>query len=111
MLKAYESMSLIVRIEHVYESILSDIKSICRYKDYILKLLIKEVLKACIRSDKISSMKSVRIYINIDEQLRSTNGIYNLEDTIYEELKHGIVNYNYGKVHEPIFYGDVDDFK
>ena len=107
-LKAYESMSLIVRIEHIYESILSDINSICRYKDYILKLLIKEVLKACIHSDKISSMESVRIYINIDEQLRSTNGIYNLEDTIYEELKHGIVNYNYGKVHEPIFYGDVE---
>ncbi len=107
-MKVYESVSLVVKVNHVYKSILSHVKSICRYKDYILKLLIKEKLKTCIQCNKLDKMKSVRIYINIDEQLRATNGVYNLEASIYEELKHGIINYDYGKVHKPIFYGEVE---
>lgn len=107
-MKTYETVSSIVKIKRIYEGILSNVKSICRYKDYILKLIVKEKLKDFIQCNKLDSAAKTRIYINVDEQLRSTSGVYNLETAIYEELKYGIVNYDYGKIHKPIFYGDVE---
>lgn len=107
-MRTYESLSVVIDINRVYNYILANGKSICRYKDYILKRLVKEQIQSFIRDKKIDAGADVRIYVNVDEQLRSTNGIYNLETSIYEELKYGIVNYDYGKVHKPIFYGDIE---
>ncbi len=106
-MKKYRSVSLAVRIDSLYSHIVSDKKSICRYKDYVLKRCIKSELLELIRTGQLSKTEDIKLYINIDEQLTATNGYYSLQDSIYEELKHGIINFDYGIQHKKIFEGNV----
>ena len=52
--------------------------------------------------------KPIRIIINIDQQSTKSNGYYNLHDGLIEELKYGIVNFNYSSLIKPIIYFDLD---
>lgn len=106
-IREYDSVSAAVDISRVYGYILNNKKSICRYKDYVLKLCIKRKLKDLIQSGVLSSSDDVNLHIYIDEQLTATNGYYDLRDSIMEELQHGIVSFNYGTVHPKVFDGEV----
>ena len=105
--RGYDSISLVVDIGNVYPYILSDKRSICRYKDYVLKRCIKRKLQEYISNGKLNAAEDVRLHINIDEQLTATNGYYGLQDSIVEELRYGIANFNYGVMHSNVFAGDV----
>lgn len=105
--KKYESISAAVDIGRVYDHILSNKKSRCRYKDYVLKLCVKKKLNDFIARGILSRDDDIDLRIYIDEQLTATNGYYDLRDSIWEELRHGIANFNYGVTHTPIFSGDV----
>lgn len=48
------------------------------------------------------------IYINIDEQTTKTNGYYNLKDSIFEELKYGIYNFNYANAYLPLINSELE---
>ena len=52
--------------------------------------------------------KPIRLIINIDQQSTKSNGYYNLHDGLIEELKYGIVNFNYSSLIKPIVYSDLD---
>lgn len=106
-IKEYESISAAVDISRVYDYILSDKKSRCRYKDYVLKICVKRKLNDLIARGILSHNDDVSILIYIDEQLTATNGYYDLRDSIMEELRHGIANFNYGVRHAALFTGDV----
>lgn len=107
-IKYVESMGLTVDIERVYEEILSGKKSIHRYKDYVLKLLIKKKLESLIEKGIISPEEDVNIKIFVDEQATATDGFYSLRDSVFEELKKGINNHNYGRFYKPVFTGKVE---
>lgn len=107
-LKYYESLSVIVKIDNLYDHILSNKKSICRYKDYVLKRVIKEKTRTLIKNGEIDPMKDTQIFVNIDEQLTATNGYYDLKGSIHEELRHGIINYDYSQIHQPLFKSKLD---
>lgn len=106
-LREYDSLSMEVQIGCVYDSILEDKKSICRYKDYVLKLGIKNKLNEMIQTGAISPKADTELHVFIDEQLTASNGYYDLSSSIKEELKHGIANYNYSLFHPPIFHGQL----
>lgn len=105
--KEYPMLSLVVDISKVYDHILSDKKSICRYKDYVLKRCIKQKLLDLIAEKILDPNESITITIYIDEQLTATNGYYSLRDSIMEELQYGIVNFDYGVRHSNVFNGNV----
>lgn len=105
--KDFNSTAVVVDISRVYDYILSDKKSICRYKDYVLKRCVKNQLKRFIADGNIVKDKDVVINIYIDEQLTATNGYYDLRDSIMEELQHGIVNFDYGITHQHLFDANV----
>lgn len=107
-MKEFDSISLAVKINSLYPHIVSDKKSICRYKDYVLKRCIKSELIELIRTGRLSKTEDIRLEINIDEQLTATNGYYSLRDSVYEELKHGIMNFDYGIQHKSVFEGNVE---
>jgi len=94
--------------KYFYDYILSSSKSICRYKDYILKRTIKAKIKNLIDKGIISRTEDICISIYIDEQLTATDGIYGLRETIKEELQYGIKNYNYDTFYPPLFAAQVD---
>lgn len=107
-IKKYSVISCVINNDKVYDRIKKDTASRGRYLDFAIKLLIKETLKGLIKEKKIDANKAIRLVVNIDEQTTKTNGYYNLKDGIIEELKHGIINYNYGKIHKPIVYSELE---
>lgn len=106
--KEYDSLAVVVEISRLYNYVLADKKSICRYKDYILKRCIKTKLKKLITDGVLSKDEDITISIYIDEQLTATNGYYDLRDSIKEELQHGIVNFDYGIKHPHVFDSNVE---
>lgn len=98
---------LCVQNDQVYDNILADKKSIHRYKDYVLKMMIKAKIKDYIVKGEIDPEKPILINILVDEQGTATDGIYSLKNSIYEELANGISNFNYGTFHPPVFSSDV----
>ena len=56
----------------------------------------------------LSKNEDITISIYIDEQLTATNGYYDLRDSIKEELKHGIINFNYGISYPNVFDANVE---
>lgn len=105
--REYDSVGVVVDISRVYDYILSDKKSICRYKDYILKRCVKNKLKTLITNRKISADDDIVLSIYIDEQLTATNGYYDLRDSIAEELMYGIANFDYEIRHSHLFNSKV----
>jgi hypothetical protein len=105
--REYDSLSAVVTIKKVYDYILANKKSICRYKDYVLKRCIKHKLKRLIANGVVLNSDDIRLRIYIDQQLTGTNGYYDLRDSIREELRHGIANFDYGIVHPSLFDSNV----
>lgn len=106
-LREYDSIAAAVEIEKVYDHILADKKSICRYKDYVLKRTVKEKIIQLISDGNISKNEDIKIMIYIDMQLTATNGYYDLRDSITEELQYGIANFDYGIIHPRLFNSNV----
>ena len=107
-IKKYSTICCIINNDKVYPNIKADTASRGRFLDYALKLLIKETMKGLIKEKRINPNLPVKLVINIDEQTTKTNGYYNLKDSILEELKYGIFNYNYGYLNKPIINSDLE---
>lgn len=107
-MKNEESVGLTVDISRVHNSILDDKKSIHRYKDYVLKRLVKNKMNDLIGRGLVDPYQDIKLRICVDEQGTATNGIYNFKESVYEELKTGISNFNYGTFYEPIVFGNFE---
>ena len=107
-LREYNSVSVAVDISKIYDRILCDKRSICRYKDFILKRVIKRQVQAFVDSKTLSPDDDVTIKINIDEQLTASDGRYSLGESVAEELSRGIYNFDYGVQHPRVLEGKVN---
>ena len=106
-IKNEDSVGLSVLIPRVYDHILCNKKSIYRYKDYVLKRIVKSKLSQMIYEGTIDPNQDIDIKIYVDEQATATDGFYSLRDSIYEEIKKGISNFDYGTFREPLFHSEV----
>ena len=70
--------------------------------------MIKEIIKSLIKYKSIDPNRPIRLIINIDQQSTKSNGYYNLHDGLLEELKFGIVNFNYSKKINPIVFSELE---
>lgn len=104
-LKREHSLAAYVHNKNIYDNIMNNKKSRHRYKDYILKRAIKERVIKLIQLGYINDKEHVSLNIHIDEQLTASDGYYDLEGTIYEELVNGIYNFDYNTFHHPILLG------
>ena len=93
--KKYSILCCVINNKKVYQNIKNDTASRGRYLDFALKLLVKQTIKGLIK-------------INIDEQTTKTNGYYNLKDSIFEELKYGIYNFNYANAYLPLINSELE---
>lgn len=105
--REFDSLAICVNISNIYDCILDNKKSICRYKDYVLKLGVKKQLTKFISEGTLKKNEDIHISIYIDEQLTATNGYYDLRESIVEELQFGIKNFDYGVVHKNVFNSKV----
>lgn len=106
-LKEFDKLAVIVEVNRVYDRIFASPKSVCRFKDYILKRAIKKKVMQLIDDKIISVDDEIWLHINIDEQPTATDGIYGLRASVKEELQDGIINYDYATFHEPLFRNKV----
>lgn len=107
-IKKYSILGCVINNDKVYPNIKANRASKGRFLDYAIKLLIKQTIKGLIKEKRIDQNKPINLIINIDEQTTKTNGYYNLRDGILEELKYGIINYNYGFINKPIVNSDLE---
>ena len=107
-LKQYSVVCCIINNNKVFDEIKNNKASRGRFLDYSIKLLVKNTIKKLIEEKRIDPNRPIKLVINIDEQTTKTNGYYNLKDGIFEELKYGIINYNYGIKYNEIIYSDLD---
>lgn len=105
--KKYNSVDVVVNLGNVYPSILENKLSVHRYKDYVLKRLIKAEVERLITSGEVDPYKQAALKVYIDQQHTSTDGYYTLAESVSEELNHGIHNFNYGMFHAPIFKAPI----
>ena len=107
-IKKFFTISLVIQNDKIYDYIIENKASRGRYIDFTLRVLVKRTIEELIRLGKIDSTKPLKIILNIDEQTTKSNGYYNLRDGIYEELVHGIYNYNYDKSFKPILNSNLE---
>lgn len=106
--KKYLNIACIINNKKIYKRIVTDKSSKGRFLDYSLRRLIKGIITKLIIDNKINNYDSITIILNIDEQTTKSNGYYNLKEGLIEELKYGIINYNYSVRYKPIIKGNLD---
>jgi len=106
-LKDYDSVACVVKLPSIHPPIMANKLSIHRYKDFAIKIAIKRKLEAMINRGIIDATAPTELNIFIDEQHTSTDGFYNLEETIREEFVNGIRNLDYSAFHPPLFTGEI----
>ena len=107
-IKKYYVVALIIKNDNVYEHIKTSKAAKGRFVDYAIRRMVKEIIETLIKCNSINPNKPIRLIINIDQQSTKSNGYYNLQDGLIEELKYGIINYNYGTKINPIVYSDLE---
>ncbi len=107
-IKKYYVVALVIKNEDVYEPIKSTKAAKGRFIDYSIRRMIKEIVKTLIKCNSINPSKPIKLIINIDQQSTKSNGYYNLHDGLIEELKYGILNYNYSTKISPIVFDNLD---
>lgn len=74
-----------------------------RYLDYVYKIAVKRSLESLIKSGEIDPDNVRNIIFFVDEHTTATNGRYELQEALEQELKNGTFNYNYSVFHPPLF--------
>lgn len=101
-IKKYDTSVAVVSNHKVNPHIFESKASKGRFKDYIIKREVKKIVKDLISQNRINSQQSLNLFLNLDEQSTVSNGYYDLESSIKEELQFGISNYDYGIYFPPI---------
>lgn len=107
-IKKYYVIALVIKNENVYEHIKESKAARGIFVDYSIRRMIKEIIKSLIKCKSIDPNRPIRLIINIDQQSTKSNGYYNLHDGLLEELKFGIVNFNYSKKINPIVFSELE---
>lgn len=100
--KTIRAYTIIINNNRVYKNIMESKASKGRFIEYNQRVLIKDIVNNLIKEKVINPNENVKLIINIDQQTTKSNGYYSLKDGIYEELVHGICNFNYGVIYRPI---------
>jgi hypothetical protein len=102
-LNSFIKFGVIINQANVYDRIFFNKKSKQRFLDYAYKIAVKSCLESLISDRVINPSDKYNMYFNVDEHSTATNGIYELHETLEEEFKYGIYNYDFGVFRKPIF--------
>ena len=83
-------------------TIFGDKKSKQRYLDYAFKIGVKRLIEKMINEGMIKPEEVEIITIAVDEHTTATNGLYELRESILQELKYGMHNYTWDKYFPPL---------
>lgn len=101
-IKKYDTSVAVISNHKVKDYIFDSKASKGRFKDYIIKREVKRIVENLISQNRINPNCPVKLILNLDEQSTVSNGYYDLESSIKEELQFGVLNYDYGISFPPI---------
>lgn len=104
----YHLMSVIINNKDIYKNIMNNPKAKGRYLDYAIKMMIKNSLKILIKQNIINPHNNIKLIIYVDESSMQSNGYYNLQESIYEELKKGMKNLKNNSYFKNLFNNNLD---
>ena len=90
---------------HITHLNLKNKKTKRRFLDYSVKMVVKATLKELMKLKVISPDDDLCLNINIDNENRGTDGIYDLQNSIQVELSQGM--YHNGYFFSPIISGNL----
>lgn len=107
--KLYRSLNgcykfgVVIEQQRVLAPIWEDKKDKQRYLDYAYKIGVKRLFQRLIRDGVIDPQSVRHLYFNIDEHTTATNGRYELRESLEQEFKRGVYNYENNWRIPPIF--------
>lgn len=99
----YYKFGVVVEQSKVMDSIMADKKSKQRYLDFVLKIGVKKLLQRLIAENVIVPNDVEGMYFFVDEHTTSTNGRYELRESLEEEFKRGMYSHNFVTFFPPLF--------
>ena len=99
---------VVIKQKELHSKIFEEKKTKQRYLDYAYKIALKRALKSLIDSNVIDAKEVESLHVFVDEHTTATNGRYELRESIEQEFKLGVVNFQYGTYYPPIFPGIKD---
>ena len=94
----------IINVKDIYSRIMSNKKTRQRYLDYVFKMGLKKSFSNLIKEKHlINTNENINLYIFCDEHTTATDGVYELKESIYQEFKYGILNFEINFMSNPIF--------
>lgn len=88
-LNGFYKFGVVVDQQTVQDEIMKDKKSKQRYLDYVFKIGVKRLLEELIRRGRVDQEAVENMYFFADEHSTSTNGFYELRESLEEEFKSG----------------------
>lgn len=102
-LNRFYKFGVIIDQKRVYPNIFANKKTKQRYLDYAYKMAVKYCLVRLINKGIINNKAEINMYFYMDEHTTATDGRYELKESLEEEFKIGIMNFEYNTFHKPIF--------
>lgn len=102
-LNPFYKFGVIVKQSKVMDSIMADKKSKQRYLDFALKMGVKKLLVRLIKENVIIPDEVEGMYFFVDEHTTSTDGRYELRESLEEEFKRGMYSHNFTTFFPPLF--------
>lgn len=102
-LNEYEKFGIIINQQKIYDSIFSAKKTKQRYLDWAYKFAVRKKLEELIHEEKIIPKDVENIYFFVDEHTTATDGKYELKESLEQEFKYGIHNYEKMTFYPPVF--------
>ena len=102
-LNGYYKFGVIVDQARVFDSIMADKKSKQRYLDFVFKIGVKRLLQELIRRGIIVPDQVENMFFFVDEHSTSTNGLYELSQSLEEEFKRGMYSRDFTTFFPPLF--------
>lgn len=103
MLSSVEKFGIIINQKQLRDELFSSKKTKQRYLDWAYKYAVRLKLERMIANQIIKPDEVESLMFFVDEHLTATDGIYELRESIEQEMRFGIFNYQYNSYHPPLF--------
>lgn len=97
----------VIEQNKVNSNIFNNKKTKQRYLDYAYKMMIKRYLEFAIKKGYFIKDEVSAIRFFVDQHTTATDGIYELRESIEEELRFGTINFNCNFFFPPLFDKDI----
>ncbi len=102
-LNGFYKFAIVVKQKQVLDSIMQDKKSKQRYLDFVFKIGVKRLLVELTRRKVIDPKEVKNMFFYADEHSTSTNGLYELRESLEEEFKRGMFSRDFTYHFPPLF--------